>query len=145
MRSRNTFILDPVHYEPELHLTGKSVVSINDDIRLVCNATGATTAPDSVDWFFNGQPVAANPQWHDRLVRINDKPVPGRSLISELIIKHATMEDHVHFLCRLTKTLTQSVKVHILNGICAINYLLVGWTFFVDNIKCILYYLILVV
>jgi len=108
MRSRNTFILDPIQYESELHLMGNPFVSINDDIRLVCNATGATTAPDSVDWFFNGQPVAASPQWHDRLLRINDKPVPGRSLISELIIKHATMEDHVHFLCRLTKTLTQN-------------------------------------
>jgi len=113
---RNSFIPDPVQYEPELHLTGNPVVSINDDIRLVCNATGATAAPDSVDWFFNGQPVGANPRWHDRLVRINDKPLPGRSLISELIIKRATMEDHGHFLCRFTKTLTQSINVHILNG-----------------------------
>ena len=130
MRNQTPLFLDPVQYEPELHLTGNPVVSINDDIHLVCNATGTTVAPDSVDWFFNGQPVAAIPQWHDRLVRINDKPLPGRSLISELIIKRATMDDHGHFLCRLTKTLTQTIKVHILNGNCACNLFTLRFDFF---------------
>ncbi|KAH3838287.1 hypothetical protein DPMN_111695 [Dreissena polymorpha] len=29
-----------------------------EDIRLVCNATGALKAPDSVDWFFDGEPIS---------------------------------------------------------------------------------------
>ncbi|XP_052792465.1 zwei Ig domain protein zig-8-like isoform X3 [Mya arenaria] len=109
-------VLDPVKYKPELELTGTEYVSLMEDIRLVCNATGAQTAPDAVDWFFNGEPITdTRGPWQDRLVRLNNKPIPGRSLISELIIKRATMEDRGHYVCRLTKKLAKGFKVHILN------------------------------
>lgn len=88
-----------------------------EDIHLICNATGSIKAPDGVDWFFNGDVISeSNSLWHDRLVNINKKPLPGRSLISELIIKRASMEDTGHYVCRLTKKLAQGFKVHVLNG-----------------------------
>lgn len=109
-------VLDPVEYKPELNLYGTEYVSLMEDIHLICNATGSIKAPDGVDWFFNGDVISeSNSLWHDRLVNINKKPLPGRSLISELIIKRATMEDRGHYVCRLTKKLAQGFKVHVLN------------------------------
>jgi len=88
------------------------------EIRLICNATGSTTAPDGVDWFFNGEPVTEiKSRWNGRLVELNQKPSPGRTLISELIVKKVTMIDGGHYVCRLTKTLAEGFKVHVLNGI----------------------------
>ncbi|XP_052282467.1 uncharacterized protein LOC127879568 isoform X2 [Dreissena polymorpha] len=109
-------VLDPIKYSPEVELTGTEYVSLMEDIRLVCNATGALKAPDSVDWFFNGEPISEmKPEWFGRILQLNRKPIPGRSLISELVIKRVTMGDRGHYVCRLTKKLAQGFKVHILN------------------------------
>lgn len=109
-------VLDPIEYKPELHLYGTEFVSILEEIHLICNATGADKAPDAVDWFFNGDVISeGNLSWQDRLVITNRKPLPGRSLISELIIKKARMSDTGHYVCRLTKKLAQGIKVLVLN------------------------------
>ncbi|XP_060556110.1 zwei Ig domain protein zig-8-like isoform X2 [Ruditapes philippinarum] len=109
-------VLDPVEYKPELRLQGTKYVSLMENVHLICNATGSSTAPDGVDWFFNGDPInEMNPRWHGRLYEINKKPLPGRSLISEIIIEKATMEDRGHYVCRLTKVLAEGFKVHVLN------------------------------
>ncbi|KAH3843533.1 hypothetical protein DPMN_117053 [Dreissena polymorpha] len=42
----------------ELELTGTEYVSLMEDIRLVCNATGVLKAIEDVDWFFNGEPIS---------------------------------------------------------------------------------------
>lgn len=101
----------------ELNLVGTEYVSLMGTIHLKCNATGSTTAPDGVDWFFQGQPIHDNNKsWDGRLVELNSKPVPGRTLISELIIKNVQMADGGHYVCRLTKNLAEGFKVHVLNG-----------------------------
>ncbi|XP_045156860.2 kin of IRRE-like protein 2 isoform X3 [Mercenaria mercenaria] len=107
-------VLDPAKYKPELY--GTQYVSIMENIHLTCNATGTTKTPDGVDWFFNGEIITEmNPRWQGRLVEINKKPLPGRSLISELIIERATIGDRGHYVCRLTKHSANGLKVHILN------------------------------
>lgn len=88
-----------------------------ENVHLKCNATGSTKAPDGVDWFFNGDVITEkNPQWYGRLVKINRKPLPGRSLISEIIIEKATMADRGYYVCRFTKQLAKGFNVHVLNG-----------------------------
>ncbi|XP_052278307.1 leucine-rich repeats and immunoglobulin-like domains protein 1 isoform X3 [Dreissena polymorpha] len=106
-------LLEPIKYIQELELTGTEYVSIMEDIRLVCNATGALKAPDSVDWFFDGEPISKMKP--GRILQLNSKPMPGRSLISELVIKNVTTDDRGHYVCLLTKTLAQGFKVHVLN------------------------------
>ncbi|XP_045156864.2 uncharacterized protein LOC123523219 isoform X1 [Mercenaria mercenaria] len=109
-------VLGPVEYKPELNLYGTEYVSLMENVHLICNATGSKKAPDGVDWFFNGDLISEmNPQWYGRLIEINKKPLPGRSLISELIIEKATMTDRGHYVCRLTKKIAKGFKVHVLN------------------------------
>ena len=101
----------------ELRLHGKKYVSLMENIHLTCNATGSIAAPDGVDWFFKGNRISeTNEHWAGRLYEINKKPVPGRSLISEIIIEKATMDDTGHYVCRLTKELAEGFKVNVLNG-----------------------------
>ncbi|KAH3838280.1 neural cell adhesion molecule 2-like isoform X2 [Dreissena polymorpha] len=106
-------VLEPIKYIQVLELTGTEYVSLMEDIRLVCNATGAVQAPDSVDWFFDDEPISEMKP--GRVLLLNWKPMPGRSLISELVIKNVTTDDRGHYVCRLTKTLAQGFKVHVLN------------------------------
>ncbi|KAH3843539.1 hypothetical protein DPMN_117059 [Dreissena polymorpha] len=81
------------------------------------NATGVLKAPDAVDWFFNGEPISdIKPEWFGRILQLNRKPMPGRSFISELVIKRVTMDDRGQYACRLAKKLAQGFNVHILNG-----------------------------
>ncbi|KAL4228280.1 hypothetical protein ACF0H5_013711 [Mactra antiquata] len=109
-------VLDPVEYKPELELSGTEYVSLMEDIRLTCNATGATKAPDQVDWFFDGKIISEmNPQFYGRLYKLSDKPSPGRSLISEIIVEKATMADRGIYVCRLTKDLAKGFTVNVLN------------------------------
>lgn len=106
----------------ELELYGTEYVSLMEDIRLVCNATGATKAPEAIDWFFNGDVISEmKPKWYGRLFKLNRRPSPGRTLTSEIIIEKATMADRGHYVCRLTKKLTKGFKVHVLNGNFVLN------------------------
>lgn len=87
-------------------------------IHLNCTATGSITAPDSVDWYFNGEPISEikSSKWQGRMIQRNSKLSYGRKLISELIIEKVQMEDRGQFVCRLTKTIAEGFKVHVLNG-----------------------------
>lgn len=111
-------VLDPVEYKPELSIHGTKYVSLMEKIHLTCNATGSKKAPDGVDWFFHGNVITeTKPQWYGRIVKLNKKPLPGRSLISEIIIEKATMNDTGDYVCRLTKELAQGLKVNVLNDL----------------------------
>ena len=101
----------------ELSINGTEFVSVKKEIKLTCNSTGAERAPEKVDWFFDGQLINQMlPQWYGRLQELNRIPLPGRSLISTLIIERATMADDGNYVCRQTPKLAKGVKVHILNG-----------------------------
>ena len=98
-------------------ISGTEFVNQYSDIRLKCNATGMKRAPDGIDWFFNGNRIhMSNPRWYNRIEILNQRPVPGRSYISELIIHRSTVEDMGNYVCRSTDLNVNSIKVHILNG-----------------------------
>lgn len=109
-------VVDPIEYKPELSINGTKYVSLMDNIQLTCNATGALQAFDDVDWFFNGELMTeTNPRWFQRYTEINHIPVPGRSLISTIIIERATLNDDGNYVCRATSKLADGMKVHVLN------------------------------
>ncbi|XP_060562573.1 uncharacterized protein LOC132722149 isoform X8 [Ruditapes philippinarum] len=98
-------VLEPDDFTLEMQLHGTQYLGVTETIHLICNATGLSTAPDGVDWFFNGDLISErNPRWFGRLYKINKKPVPGRSLISEIMIEKATRDDTGHYMCRPLKS-----------------------------------------
>ena len=69
----------------ELSLSGTIYVDAGEPIELRCNVTGATRAPEEVDWFFIGNKiVTSQSKWRDRtkILRYKNK----RSYVSELVI-----------------------------------------------------------
>lgn len=75
-------------------------------------------APDDIDWFHNGNIIdQKDKQWGGRLKiykRIQD--VPGRMLISELIIEKSTLEDRGMYVCRSSENEASSFPVSILDS-----------------------------
>ena len=98
--------------------------SPNQMLNLSCNATGSDRAPESIDWFHDGNLIEERePQWKGRTVILNYVPeVPGHSLISQLTIHGVKSTDAGIYVCRsMTPSLdmavrTTSVMVNVLNG-----------------------------
>lgn len=88
-------------------------------------------APEYIDWFHNGDLIDVKKvQWRNRVAFFNRIPeTPGRSLISQLTIEHATTEDAGVYVCRSVTASTDSdvettsITVHILNGNDFVNVL----------------------
>ncbi|KAK3096969.1 hypothetical protein FSP39_005246 [Pinctada imbricata] len=101
-----------------IELQGTEYVNKFSQINLTCNATGATRAPDDIDWFHNGQKIyMKDPKWQERLTITKYQPeIPGRSLISQLLIKRSRISDHGTYICRSSDLNTKSIPVHVLNG-----------------------------
>ena len=93
-------------------------------LNLTCNASGATRAPEFIDWFHNGNLIdERKSQWRNRAVITSYRPeVPGRTLISILTVEQVNPSDAGIYICRsMTPTNnravdTTSIIVHILNG-----------------------------
>ena len=107
----------------EIKIRGTEYVSLFDQIKLVCNATGAYNAPVDIDWFHNGHLISlSDPVWNDRIKIIENNPrVPGRSLISELIVEHSFSHDAGRYVCRSSdlptdRIITDSMDVNVLNS-----------------------------
>lgn len=106
-------------------LQGTEFVSHRQTINLTCNATGVERAPEHIDWFHDGHIVhQSDPKWRNRLKILMFQPeVPGRSLISQLIIEFSLLSDQGNYVCRSSEKKTTSLNVHVLNGIVLTFYL----------------------
>lgn len=112
------------YHKPSITLTGTLYPSPNQKLNLSCNATGPDRAPESIDWFHNGNLIdERKPQWRDRTVILNFVPeVPGYSLISQLTVDGVKSTDAGMYICRsMTPSLDMSVKttsvmVNVLNA-----------------------------
>ncbi|KAK3584854.1 hypothetical protein CHS0354_027596 [Potamilus streckersoni] len=108
---------EPPDWQPELIVKGTEYVEQFNDIHLTCNATGVERAPDDIDWFFQGNRIhTSNPKWQNRIQVLKKKPIPGRSIISELIIQGSTTKDQGNYVCRSSDLNFRSVQVHVLNA-----------------------------
>ena len=97
----------------ELTIRGTEYLSLLDNIHLICNATGGSKAPSGIDWFFDGNPITeADP----RVQILKQRPIPGRSFISELIKERVTLSDRGNYVCRSSDRIVKGMKVHVLNG-----------------------------
>ncbi|XP_021345730.1 uncharacterized protein LOC110445429 isoform X2 [Mizuhopecten yessoensis] len=115
----NLVVLDkPAYIEKTIWLQGTEFVSLSQMINLTCNATGVDRAPEHIDWFHNGHIVhQSDPKWRDRLrISMFQPEVPGRSLISQLIIDFSRLTDQGNYVCRSSEKKTTSINVHVLNG-----------------------------
>ncbi|KAJ8303932.1 hypothetical protein KUTeg_017515 [Tegillarca granosa] len=85
-----------------IKVTGTEFVNIFSKINLTCNATGAVVAPHDIDWFFEGRVISTEyKKWRNRIQILKYTPeVPGKSLISNLIIDISSSEDSGRYVCR---------------------------------------------
>ncbi|XP_056020489.1 uncharacterized protein LOC125652343 isoform X2 [Ostrea edulis] len=108
-------------FEPALTISGTVYVSKFSNINLTCNATGAVRAPEDIDWFHDGQKIRQNaPQWrHRTYIYKYQQEVPGRSLVSTLTVERSEETDAGTYICRSSDKDTESINVHVLNGVTA--------------------------
>ncbi|XP_063433100.1 zwei Ig domain protein zig-8-like isoform X1 [Mytilus trossulus] len=110
-------LAQPKDKRPGIRLTGTAYLDLHQKINLTCNATGLFRAPDDIDWFHDGNIIdQKDKQWGGRLKiykRIQD--VPGRMLISELIIERSTLDDRGMYVCRSSENEASSFPVSILD------------------------------
>ena len=103
-----------------LALTINGTVYVNkfSYINLTCNATGALRAPEDVDWFHNGIKIRQNdPHWrHRTYIYKYQQEVPGKSLVSTLMVERSEERDAGIYICRSSDKGAQSITVHVLNG-----------------------------
>lgn len=110
--------------EPSITLDGTLYPSPMQKLNLTCNATGASRAPEKIDWFHNGNLIEERKeQWRNRVFITNFIPEdPGISLISQLTIDGVKANDAGIYVCRSmaadmnTKVETTSVMVNVLNA-----------------------------
>jgi len=101
-----------------VELTGTAYLDINQKVNLTCNATGVIRAPEDVDWFHNGNIIDHHDNmWGQRLTISKQIPqIPGRWLISELIIEKSTLKDQGMYICRSSDNEAASFYVTILDS-----------------------------
>ncbi|KAK7008974.1 zwei Ig domain protein zig-8 [Biomphalaria glabrata] len=97
------------------NLTGTEFVDRNDPILLECKATGATLAPEKVDWFKDGLKLDTNNRDHPRIqLEEYTSLQEERTLISKLRIEHADINDSGLYICRISVSEVASIKVTVL-------------------------------
>lgn len=99
-------------------MTGTKFVNQDEQIKLRCNVTGISRAPDDVDWFFNGERILASlPHWRDRTQIL--RRTMGKMYISELIVERSTLNDDGTYVCRSSGNSdidVDSFVVNVLSG-----------------------------
>lgn len=104
-------------FPAEVLIKGTKYVNMGSQIHLVCNASGISRAPEKIDWFFKGNRIhPSNPRWKGRVAILKHTAIPGRSFISELVIKQSTIADQGDYVCRSSDLKVTNLKVHVLNG-----------------------------
>lgn len=85
-------------------------------INLTCTATGKSRAPEDIDWFHDSHVIQTHdPKWRDKIVIYKYKPeVPGKTLVSNLIIDVSQEEHGGRYLCRSSDKETAFIEVNIL-------------------------------
>ncbi|XP_060598029.1 MAM domain-containing glycosylphosphatidylinositol anchor protein 1-like isoform X2 [Ruditapes philippinarum] len=110
-------VVDRSQIRSALKLSGTKFVNKGEKIHLVCNATGASRAPEAVDWFYEGNRIhPSNPIWKGRVEVLKHESFEGKYFISELIIDHSKLKDKGHYVCRSSDLTVDSLKVHVLNA-----------------------------
>ncbi|XP_021345737.1 uncharacterized protein LOC110445431 isoform X2 [Mizuhopecten yessoensis] len=102
-----------------IQINGTVFINMYQKLNLTCNATGVTRAPAAVDWFHDGHIInSSDKKYANRLMILNKVPeIPGRSLISTLIVERCTDADKGNYVCRSSDLDTTSITVHILSAV----------------------------
>ncbi|XP_021345915.1 kin of IRRE-like protein 2 [Mizuhopecten yessoensis] len=112
----NLTVLDKkekVKSTPDIRIFSPEHVNKGHPIQLHCNATGADTQLDELDWFINGHRVSTNFQkgvYIDKTVSLG-----SNTISSTLHIAQASMEDMGTYTCRTSAAQIKSTKVTVLN------------------------------
>lgn len=110
-------VIERSKIKPEVLIKGTKYVNMGSQIHLVCNASGISRAPEKIDWFFKGNRIhPSNPRWKGRVAILKHTAIPGRSFISELVIKQSTIADQGDYVCRSSDLKVTNLKVHVLNA-----------------------------
>ena len=98
----------------DITLSGTFHVDKGQAIKLRCNATGAVTPPDAIDWFKDGIKIHSDSK---RPITITKQfTILTKTITSELIIKQAVMKDTGTYTCRTSDLQVTSENVNVLNG-----------------------------
>ncbi|XP_060564333.1 hemicentin-1-like isoform X2 [Ruditapes philippinarum] len=97
--------------EPRITLTGTLHVDRGRTLKLTCNASGAITPPDSIDWFKDGTKIVP-----DRKVELRKQFfINSRTITSILTKTDVRMSDTGTYSCRTSDLQVTSVSVQVLN------------------------------
>ncbi|GFO07701.1 protein cepu-1 [Plakobranchus ocellatus] len=95
-------------------MTGKTFVNKDEQLRLMCNATGGESLPDEIDWFFKGEKLSTDDAKGISIVKqVN---LMDRTIHSVLKIKSAQMTDAGSYVCRTSDLQVNSAQVEVLNA-----------------------------
>ncbi|XP_060064117.1 hemicentin-2-like [Ylistrum balloti] len=100
---------------PDIRIFSPEHVNKGHPIQLHCNATGADTQLDELDWFINGHRVSTNFQkgvYIDKTVSLG-----SNTISSTLHIAQASMDDMGTYTCRTSAAQIKSTKVTVLNDL----------------------------
>lgn len=107
-------VLDNGYRKPNITITGTFHVDKGETIRLRCNATGAATPPDAVDWFKDGIKLHSDSK---RPIQITKQfTISKKTITSELSIRHANMKDTGTYTCRTSDLQVTSENINVLNA-----------------------------
>ncbi|KAH3832609.1 hypothetical protein DPMN_105901 [Dreissena polymorpha] len=99
--------------EPHIAITGNTHPDRGTEMALTCNASGAITPPDSIDWFKDGLKIIP-----DRIKQIEMRKklsINSRTITSILTKASAEMSDTGIYSCRASDLQVVSVRVNVLN------------------------------
>lgn len=99
--------------EPQITITGSLHVDRGMELMLVCNATGAMTPPDDIDWFQDGIKILPNAL--NQIELRKRLSINSRTISSVLTKAISEMSDTGTYSCRTSDLQVTSVKVNVLN------------------------------
>ncbi|XP_052795641.1 zwei Ig domain protein zig-8-like [Mya arenaria] len=99
--------------EPRITITGSLHPDRGTQLLLMCNASGAITPPESIDWFKDGIKIVPDGQ---KKVEMRKKLSINSRTITSILTKSSTeMTDTGTYSCRTSDLQVTSVKVNVLN------------------------------
>ncbi|CAG5134035.1 unnamed protein product, partial [Candidula unifasciata] len=98
---------------PDIKIAGTSFVEKDDQIHLICNATGLEHPPDYLDWFLNGNKLSMK---NNNKISIREfVSITSRTIVSILEINDAQLSDSGMYVCRTSNLQIESMRVTVLN------------------------------
>ncbi|KAL4227576.1 hypothetical protein ACF0H5_013019 [Mactra antiquata] len=105
---------EPYKPKESLIIAGTQFVNQDETIEIVCNVTGATRAPEDLDWFLDGQRIVlSDPRWKDRTSIVKWKE--GKQFISQLTVERSKLEDFGTYVCRSSDANVDGFRVNVLS------------------------------